>query len=203
MTVLIVIAVIIMVLILLLFIPSELLCTFIWNEYERKTEIKFKYLFFKKVFFPIKSKKKSKENKYNKKKYTFNDVKTKYFEFKSYYKEIKDDVIGILNYARKHAVTIKETDVFVKFDCDDPMNTGINVGIINGVVYNILGFIDRTVSINKMKVNIIPLFENRNYFDISVNGIVKIKNVHIMYMLIRAIKIAFKIKKSVQNKIMK
>ena len=201
MTVLIVITAVLAAVIVLLLIPSELLFSFIWNEYERKTELKFKYLFIKITLLPNddnnKNKKKKKKNTNNKekKKYTFNDVKRQYKNFKTYFNVVKDDIVKILSYAKKHAVTVKNTDINIKFDFEDPMDTGIYVGVINGIVYNIIGILDRTISVEKMKIDIVPLFENRDYFDISVNGIVRIKNVHIMYILIKAFKIALKKKK--------
>ncbi len=201
MTVLIVITAVLAAVIVLLLIPSELLFSFIWNEYERKTELKFKYLFIKITLLPNddnnKNKKKKKKNTNNKekKKYTFNDVKRQYKNFKTYFNVVKDDIVKILSYAKKHAVTVKNTDINIKFDFEDPMDTGIYVGVINGIVYNIIGILDRTISVEKMKIDIVPLFENRDYFDISVNGIVRIKNVHIMYILIKAFKIALKLKK--------
>ena len=203
MTVLIVILIFFAVLTGLLLIPSELMFSFVWNECERRTELKFKYLFLKIILMPKeekKGKKKKKEKKENdnnkeKKKYTFDDVKEKCTNIKDIYFEIKDDAANILAYVGKHAVSIKNLDINVRFDFDDPMKTGIYTGIINGSVYNVIGLIDRAVSVEKMKVNIIPLFNNRNFFDISVNGIVKIKNVHIMFILIKTLKIMFKLKK--------
>lgn len=203
MTVLIVILIVLAVLTGLLLIPSELMFSFVWNEYERKTELKFKYLFLKIILIPKeekrdkKKKKEKKENNNNKekKKYTFDDVKEKCKNIKDIYFEIKDDAANILAYAGKHAVSVKNIDINVRFDFDDPMKTGIYTGVINGSVYNVIGLIDRAVSVEKMRVNIIPLFNNGNFFDISVNGIVKIKNVHIMFILIKTLKIMFKLKK--------
>ena len=61
MTVLIVILIFFAVLTGLLLIPSELMFSFVWNEYERKTELKFKYLFLKIILIP-KEEKKDKKN---------------------------------------------------------------------------------------------------------------------------------------------
>lgn len=198
MTVLIIVIAIILVFAILLFVPSVLEYSFKWNENEKKTVIVFRYLFIKIVLMP-KNKKNKKykkaEKTKEKKKYKFDDVKNSVKKYYKIVKTVKDDILKILSYAKDKLIILKKIDIALKFDFEDPMKTGIHTGTINGAVYNVLGIVDNFVGIDNFRVDIVPLFENRDYFDIDISGIVKIKNVHIMVILIKLIKVYYKVKK--------
>lgn len=198
MAALLIIIAIILVLAILLFVPSVLEYSFKWNENEKKTVIVFRYLFIKIVLMPKSQKaKKSKkaEKTKEKKDYKLDDVKNSVKKYYKIIKTVKADIFKILSYAKDRLIILKKIDISLKFDFEDPMKTGIHTGTINGAVYNILGILDNFIGIQNFKVDIVPLFENRDYFDIDISGIVKIKNVHIMVILIKLIKVYYKVKK--------
>ena len=198
MTALIIVIAILLVFTILLFVPSVLEYSFKWNEDEKKTVIVFRYLFIKIVLGQKNKKEKTvKKNKKvkEKKKYKFEDVKVSVKKYYKIAKTIKSDIFKILSYAKERLIILKKIDISLKFDFEDPMKTGIYTGTINGAVYNVLGILDNSIGIQNFKVDIVPLFENRDYFDIDISGIVKIKNVHIMVILIKLIKVYYKVKK--------
>ena len=114
---------------------------------------------------------------------------------KRIYAECKEDISDILKYAAQNAITFKQLNTDIKFDFESPMNTGIATGVVNGVVYNVLAFLDNSVGVKKHSVNIQPLFYNSNYMSAHIYGIVRLKNVHIMVILIKSIRLYFKIRK--------
>ena len=206
MTAFIIIAVILIFVSILLTAPSLVEFSFKWDENERKFSLKLKYLFFKKMLFPHSDKEKAKPKKekkqkkeIEKKKYTLSDVRSYVKKLHHLYSEVKDDVIKLLKYAKTNAVTIKKLDTNIKFDTDNPMNTGILTGSSNGMIYNIYSLLDRQVGIDDMSVSIVPLFENRNYFDIRLSGIIKIRNAHIIVIIIRLIPILLKLRKTLKK----
>lgn len=78
------------------------------------------------------------------------------------------------------------------------MYTGILHGIICGVVYNILGVVHSHSTLKKHSVNITPDFDNVCH-SIHFNCILKLKNVHIIFILIKGIKIYKKLKKEMKG----
>ncbi len=160
------------------------------------SKIVLKYGFFKIVLYPKnKSDKRPKKNNKDKNKLSFEDAKNIYNRIKRIYKECKADVADILGYAALKSVTLDELKTDIKFDFENPMHTGIATGVINAAVYNAYALLDNTVSIRDKSVNIEPLFYNARYFKAGIFGIVRLKNVHIMVMLIKLIKVYFKIRK--------
>ena len=194
MTALIIIFSIALLLTILLIIPSVIEYELTIDGGNVKNKLVFKYAFIKIVLSP-KEKKKNKPSKKEKKQFSFSQAKETFKYIKRVYSECKHDIALILKYAGKHAVKIRQLDVNVKFDFENPMNTGIATGTINGVVYNALALIDNTVGIDKHDVQIEPLFLNTKYFNGKIYSIVKLKNVHIMIILIKLAKAYFKIRK--------
>ena len=100
-----------------------------------------------------------------------------------------------MEYAKQHAVTVKSIDLDMEFDTEDPMRTGILTGTINGGVYNVLAILDNTVGVNDWNIDIRPLFQNQEQLKINFCGIVKIKNVHIIIIVSKILKLYLKIRK--------
>lgn len=160
------------------------------------SRVTLKYGFFKIVLHPKnKSAKNQIKNKKEKSKLTFEDAKGIYRRIKNIYRECKEDIADILGYAALKSVTLDKLKTNIKFDFENPMNTGIATGAVNAAVYNVYALLDNTVSIKEKSVDIEPLFYNTRYFKAGVFGIVRLKNVHIMVMLIKLIKVYFKIRK--------
>lgn len=202
MTALLIVAAVTALILILLFLPAGMIFDVTAEGRKVTGKIIFKYAFIKIELFPgrkknIKKKAKSDNNetKKQKKQLSFNEAKAIYEKISSIWFQVREDIVLLLKYAGKHSVTFKELDTDIKFDFENPMHTGIATGVINGTVYNILAFVDNTVGIKNHSVNIQPLFYNSNYFSGHIYGIVRIKNVHIMVILIKALRIYFKIRK--------
>ncbi len=176
---------------ILLLIPTY--CEFEFKKAgaEAKSEIRIKYLFF--TFKPGKKpkKKKDKPPKEPKKK----SEKKGIGEWFSLFKAIEDDLIGILKYARKHAVSVKYLRFVMDFGMKDAMRTGIATGAAYGTVYNVLGFLNRNIPVEECEIKINPDFE-KPMLEIDTKCIFRIKNVHIMVIALMAVKIVFKISKN-------
>ena len=66
---------------------------------------------------------------------------------KEVYKQLKKDILNLLDYIICHAIKIKELNVSSKFGMGKPMYTGIATGAVNAGVYNIVGWIDRRMNL--------------------------------------------------------
>ena len=190
---------------LLLFIPSYIDYTFCGDEYSKENTLIFKYLFIKIKLYPSSDKKSKKTSEQEpeekqKKKYEVGEVWEKTKSAYNTFLNIKDDIANILLYAKNHAANIKLIDLKLAFDREEPMTTGIMTGVINGAVYNILALLDNSVGVDEKKIEILPLFANHDYFRVDFHCIVRIKNVHIMVIAVKFLKIYFKIKKQVKGR---
>lgn len=200
MTVFYIIIAILVIILLLLFIPSKVRYSFEMDKNYRHQSLVFSYLFIKIPLIPRKdvNKKKKKSKKVEEEKKEKFSVQKKIDEIKgivALLKSVKDDVFVILEYAKQHAVTVKSIDFDMEFDTEDPMRTGILTGTINGGVYNVLAILDNTVGINDWNIDIRPLFQNQELLKINFCGIVKIKNVHIIIIVSKILKLYLKIRK--------
>ena len=199
---LIIFAVILLLIISLLLIPCLMYFDISAANGKFKYKLVFRYGFIRFTLLPSdKNKKKKKEKAVSEKKtrdkkqFSFENAKQSFKTAKNIYGQVKDDIRRLLSYAGKHSVTFRKIDTNIEFDFENPMHTGIATGIINGVIYNILALIDNTAGLKKHSENIVPLFHNSNYLSANICGIVRLKNVHIMVILIRALKLYMKIKK--------
>lgn len=195
----IIVAVLVLIAVLLM-IPAVLEIEVSADGRNVKSDLVFKYLFIK-IKLSKKSKKKTSKSAPKKKKsFSFDEAKNIFFQCRKIYNEYKTDFAMILRYSGKHAVTIKKLDIDVKFDFENPMETGVATGAANAAVYNILAVIDNVVGIRDSNINIQPLFYNSQYFKGKVYSIVVLKNVHIMVILIKSLRVYFKIRKTVTRK---
>lgn len=197
-------------LLLLLLIPSYVDISFKMDEFEKKTAVTFRYLFIRLRLAPGKGHKEGKKNRKKqkdvsagagekKKKFSAKDTWEKTKNGYGLFKEVKSDVSGILLYAKKHLVKIDLIGLDIVFDRDDPMDTGIMTGALNGGIYNILALLDNSIGVLEKNIKITPLFQNKDYISADTRCIVRIKNVHIIVILIKLIPVLIKIKRSVKN----
>ena len=114
------------------------------------------------------------------------------------FEEIKDDIIKILYYASERLIRIENLNFNFKFGLDDPMDTGILTGAVNGAVYTVLGVVHNHSYIENCDINITPDFDNVCHF-LKINCIIRMRNVHITVILIKIIKILIKLKKALRN----
>lgn len=201
MKVLIIIAIIILLILSLLLIPSLLVFELSAINGEFKHKLVFRYGFLKFTLSPSDKGKKEKNTDTNeknfsdKKQFSYDSAKQSLKKAKYIYSQVKNDILKLLSYAGKHSVTFREINTDIEFDFENPMHTGIATGVINGIVYNLLALIDNTVKLGKHAETIQPLFRNSNYYSINICGIVRLKNVHIMVIIIKSLKLHLKIKK--------
>lgn len=201
MKVLIILAAILLLIFVLLLIPTLLEFEFSASNGEFNHKLVFRYGFIRFTVSPPKKKAKAKKNDKSEKKisekkqFSYDSAMQSLKKAKYIYKQVKDDVLKLLSYAGKHSVTFREIDTYIEFDFENPMHTGIATGIINGIVYNLLALIDNTAGLKKHTENIQPLFCNSNFYSGKIYGIVRLKNVHIMVIMIKALKLYMKIRK--------
>ncbi len=176
---------------ILLLIPTYCLFEFTKEGEEKKSELKIKYLFF--TIKPSQNPKKDKPIEKPK------AEKKGVGEWFSVFKSIEDDLIDILQYAKKHAVTVKYLKFIMDFGMADAMQTGIATGAAYGTVYNVIGFLNRNISVEECVVKINPDFE-RTHLEIDIKCIFRIKNVHIIVIALKALKMYFKMKKNKPQK---
>ena len=193
MTALIIIGIVVLLIVVLLLIPAELIFDIRYLQGKTEAVINFKYALFKYTLLD-KSKKKTKKKKKPEKKLSFDEAKEKYYYFKRVYGVIKHDIIVVLDYLKTRAIKIKCLNTDIKFDFENPMNTGIATGVVNGFIYNAYSVIDNSVGIGEKNINIEPMFMNTKFIKAGLYGIVRLKNVHIMVILIKLIKIYKKAK---------
>ena len=172
------------------------------NELVGKGEIYVKYLFIKKKIAPISRKKETEEEEEDteneKKEGGFGYYKDKLAAIPQIFEAVKGDLQELLRFCSKRLIRIKNLDFEFVFGLDDPMYTGIVNGIAYGVVYNILGFVHHNINVEKSNINIVPDFE-KECFGVKLNCILRLKNVHIIVIIVKLIRIYYKFKKTVKN----
>ena len=111
------------------------------------------------------------------------------------YNNNAEDIKGVVGYVAKKAIIFDDIDVNFEYGTDNPATTGILYGVINGIVYGILGVIANSIKVKKQNIIISPDF-NSAKIEIGAGCIVKLKNVHIIIAGIKCLKLWNKIKKS-------
>lgn len=182
----------------LLLIPFYIDIEYTKNAAENKTKIVFKFL---KIRFTPKPR--PKEDKQNtdsaekpKKKFSFKKFKSGFDLWIARFNAVKDDIGDMLDYLGRRAVNIDTFSLTLLFGFDEAATNGIMTGVLNGIAYNILGFLCRHITVRKHKLNIQPDYYAAR-FDVNVKCILKLKGVHIIIVVIKLMKIYFKGKKTV------
>lgn len=168
------------------------------NELNKSAEVWIKYLFFKKRVYPPKSgvgKKKEEQNKMS----AGDDGYIKLIgqAIKSF-ERLKDDIADILRFCTQKMIRVKNIEFDFTFGLEDPMYTGMANGLIYGAVYNILGVIHNNTRLESCRADITPDFD-RVCHNISFHCILHLKNVHIIVMIVKAVKMYSKFRKSAEK----
>ena len=162
------------------------------NELDGSFSVWIKYLFIKKCLTsPKKNEKPEKEKEDGG---TIAEYKGKIKDILYIFGKIKSDIADILSFCAEKVISFKELDLSVVFGLDDPMDTGIVNGLLYGAVYDILGFVHNRSNIEKCSADISPDFENK-CFSVKLRCILRLKNVHITFMIVKTVKLLIKIKK--------
>lgn len=169
------------------------------NELNKEAQVWIKYSFFKKRIYPVKVRRNKKEEKIEESAKSdggqgyIDNIKraAKAFDL------LKDDAAELLRFCTEKMIKIKEVEFDYKFGLDDPMYTGIANGLVYGTVYNVLGLVHNNARIEECRINISPDFE-RVCHNISFHCILQLKNVHIIVMIVKVVRMYSKFKKSVK-----
>lgn len=195
---LIIVAVLAAVILALLFIPLRLELVYEKNSEKNSASAVLKYMFFKFRIYPYEngemSKKKKKQEKPEKEQFSFERAKNRIETYISIFESVKSDAADILRYGARHAVVFEKISVNTEFGFENAMHTGIFTGILNGFVYSVLGLIHQNSTLKDMNVKIQPVFGN-TCFNSRLECIVRIKNVHIIVIAAKVLKLLNKIKK--------
>ncbi len=146
MLIFVIILIVLLVLIIPLFCSVRVYFSFKHLEGENRTDLEVKYLFFNKAL-SVKKKEKTETKKSTvkpKKDIPENGIKY----FLDLYKEIKEDVLGVLNYLTKRATVFENIKIKVDFGFSNTSNTGIMTGTLNGVLYNIMAYFHNNFTSN-------------------------------------------------------
>ncbi len=168
------------------------------NELNTVAQIYVRYLFIKKKIMPGFKKKNKKRKKDTKKQAGIEYYKNKITRILKIFEEIKEEFIDILKYCSKKLIVIEKLDFDFDFGLDEPMDTGIVNGLSYAAVYNILGVMHNYITIKKCNINISPDFE-RVCHRLKFNCILCLKNVHIIVIIVRTVKMYSKLKKNIKK----
>ncbi|MDO4618952.1 MAG: DUF2953 domain-containing protein [Clostridia bacterium] len=177
----------------LLFLPLRLIFTFEKTDESAALRLWLKVGFFKTLLVPgKKKKKKAKPKKEKTKKKT--SVSEKIESAISLYNRVWDDLKEILVYAAKNSLKFEDLTFHLNYGTGDAAYTGISYGVISGIVYGIWGIIANNAILKKYDINISPDYQKAC---LSLDGrcIVKVRNVHIIIIAIKTLKLIRKIRK--------
>jgi len=94
------------------------------------------------------------------------------------------DLKKILKYIfNKEKIKIEKLKLDLKLGTEDAALTSYIVVIISTIISTLIAKKVDKFSYNKYKYGIIPLYENKNIIKLSINCIISIKLVHIIYMI--------------------
>lgn len=193
----------IIIFIVLLFLISFLFCSvrlyfsFSRSEGENSTEFIIKYLFINRTLAVEKKQKNEKEKNDKEDKRDLPENGIKYYL--DLYKEIKDDIFGVLDYLTTKAAVFENIKIKVDFGFSNVANTGVMTGTLNGVLYSIMSYFHNKFTIKDWDISVNPDFENEK-FDVVFDCIVKLKTVHIITILFKGFGIFNKMKKTKNKK---
>lgn len=188
-----ILAIILVLILVLLALPIRIFLDYKKDENLNETSFILGYGPLKFKLFGDKKKEDKPQNDEEKEPSSFEEKRNKVSEYIKIFEETKDDAAKILDYAASRAVVIERIKTDIEFGFSDAMYTGIFTGVLNGFVYGVLGFIHHHSNLRDMKVNIQPNFESP-CFKIDAGCIVRLKNVHIIIVAIKLLKILKKIK---------
>lgn len=169
------------------------------NELNKNAEVFVRYLFIRKRIYPRPVKKKIKEKP---EKSQSGEKDINYIEYikkaAENFELLKADFTELMEFCAVKMIKVKELEFEYLFGLEDPMYTGMANGLIYGVVYNILGIVHNNMRIERCRINIVPDFDKECH-NIRFHCILHLKNVHIIVMIIKVVKMYSRLKKSVKS----
>ena len=187
MTALYIILAVVAVIMLLLLIPADCILEFSYNNKENNGSVIIKYAFLKFKIFPNDKVEEEVEKEKS-------DILGIITLIKEVYKQLKKDILNLLDYIICHAIKIKELNVSSKFGTGNPMYTGIATGAVNAGVYNAVGWIDRRMKLEKWDVSLDADFNNA-CLDMDVYCKLRTNCLYVLTIGFKTVKVVLKIQK--------
>lgn len=158
--------------IILLYIPIRLKVSYIKNSFDILFEFGF-------VKVKIPRKKKKKDNKEDDK---TEDKKTKKDSFGAFTKFFCA-LQGFYNAsaAIRKSIYVEKLELKSSFGTEDAAFTGMAVGLAYAEIYKLIGFLSVIFTVRMPEIEITPIFEDRNVFNIEYISIIKTKLAHIIF----------------------
>ena len=189
-------AVVALIVVIVLFVPVRLQFKYKKDALQNQTELYLKYMWFRMKIIPrdrAARKKKAQGAPKKDAEFSIDSFKNKFVRYKKIFDFSKDDIALIFKYAGEKAVVLELIDFNLEYGFEDAAYTGMLMGGICGIVYGFLALIDTHLTLQEKHVDIRPDFHNK-CFQVSFQCIARLKNVHIMVILYKIIKIYFKTK---------
>lgn len=178
----------------LFLIPVRLDVRYKKDAVQDQATVYLRFLWFK-INLTDKKKKQNVQEKSTKKAGTFSGFKKKFQHYTKVFEASKDDLADILVYARDHALHVEKIDFQLDYGFEDPMYTGIAMGVISGASYNLLAFIMHWLAVDKHDIDIRPDFD-KVCFSVNIWCIVHVKNVHIMVIATKILRLVRGLRKN-------
>ncbi len=175
---------------ILIFTPIRLFLTFFKKDEDADFKVTLKIGFIERILYPSEKK----QTKVTDKKQDKPSVKDRINSSVELYKMIWEDVKELLLYASKNALKFENLTFHIDYGTGDAAATGILYGVISGIVYGIWGIIGNNAVLESYDIDIRPDYYNTL---LSLDGkcIVKLRNVHIIIIGFKVIKLLKKMKK--------
>ena len=174
---------------ILIFTPIRLFLTFHKKDEDADFKVVLKIGFYKRVLYPSENESPKKEETPEKP-----SVKDRITSGIELYKMIWEDAKEILLYASKNSLKFENLTFHIDYGTGDAASTGILYGVISGIVYGIWGIIGNNAILESYDIDIRPDYYN-TLLSLDSKCIVKLRNVHIIIIGFKVIKLLKKMKK--------
>lgn len=180
---------------LIILMPVRVIVSFCSTKQGTSSELDIKIGFLRFKIYP-EQKKKSKPEPNNKEQKTEkkekNSVLARIKAVIGIYSEFSEDFGSLLDYISRHAASFERLKLRLRYSTGDAAATGILCGVINGVIYSILGIIHHRARLKYTDISVAPDFGD-SMLEIDSGCIVRLKNVHIIVIAVKLFKLYTKI----------
>lgn len=180
---------------ILLFLPVRAIISFYKNPNGAGLEIAVKIAFFKFKLHPTGEKpKKAKKQPATKQPAQKKSLKDRITGGIDLYRLVADDAKDIISCIVHNAFCFENIRFYLHYGTGDAASTGILYGVISGIVYGLFGMIANSSKTKKSEITINPDFTT-SAFETNGECIARIRNVHIIVIAVKLLKLYLKIKK--------
>ena len=170
-----------------------------------ETRLSIKIAFFKISFLPVKKKNHKKKQKKKAEKNTPTPNKknssntNKIRQVLDLYDKFAEDFGALLDYTSRKSVSFEQLTLHIRYSTGDAAATGILCGMINSVVYSLLGIIHQRAQLENPDIIIQPEFDDAHFIAES-ECILRLKNVHIIVIAVKVLLLIRRIKRHLRSK---